>query len=117
MAEGLARHMLGKWVTVQSAGSNPSHVNPYAIQVMEEIGIDISRQRSKSVNEIDLSTIDLVITLCAEEVCPILPIKTEKLHWGMPDPAGEGTPEEQLARFRTIRDRIAEKLKELTESD
>ena len=73
MAEGLSRYILGGRVEVLSAGSQPTRVNPYAILAMAEIGIDISAQRSKSVDEIDPARIDLVITLCAEEVCPVFP--------------------------------------------
>jgi arsenate reductase len=110
MAEGLAREEFGDAIRVQSAGSNPSVVNPLAIEVMREVGIDISSHRSKSVDNIDVSKIDLVITLCAEEVCPILPVKTAKLHWGMPDPAGDGSPEEQIARFRAVRDELKKRM-------
>ena len=69
MAEGLARSILAPGTVVQSAGSKPSFVNPYAISVLKEIDIDISAQKSKSVDEIDAGNIDLVVTLCAEEVC------------------------------------------------
>src|SRR5688572_20610946 len=71
MAEGLARSMLGAGVQVQSAGSKPSRVNPYAVEVMREIGIDIEGHFSKSVDDIDPASVDTVITLCAEEVCPV----------------------------------------------
>lgn len=115
MAEGLARHFGGSKIKVQSAGSKPTQVNPYAIHALKEIGIDISKHHSKSVKDIDLSKIDLVITLCAEEVCPILPIKTKKLHWPIEDPAGkEGHDEVQLQRFREARDKIRERLKEFS---
>ncbi|MFZ2315643.1 MAG: arsenate reductase ArsC [Gammaproteobacteria bacterium] len=70
MAEGLAKNMLGKDFSIMSAGSSPSYVHPVAIKVMSEIGIDISKQTSKSVNDIDLSQGDMIITLCAEEVYP-----------------------------------------------
>lgn len=114
MAEGLARKMFGERHTIVSAGSRPSHVNPFAIQALEEIGIDTTSHTSKSVDEIDLSNIDLVITLCQEEVCPILPIKTKKLHWPIADPAGHaGTEGEQLARFRITRDEISRRLDSL----
>lgn len=114
MAEGLARKLFGTKIHVQSAGSKPSKVNPYAIRVMEEIGIDISHHRSKSVNEIDLSKIDLVITLCAEEICPLVPAKTKRLHWPTPNPAGRGGSEdEQLNRFRQTRDALRDRIKTL----
>ena len=73
MAEGLARARFGGGVRVQSAGSAPSAVNPLAVRVMAEIGIDVSGQRSKHVETIDPATVDLVVTLCADEVCPALP--------------------------------------------
>lgn len=113
MAEGLARKIFGADASVQSAGSAPSKVNPFAIQVMKEIGIDISGHQSKSVGTIDLKTVDLVITLCADEVCPIVPGKTKKLHWPFKDPAGAGqTNAESLDAFRTARDQIEAKLEE-----
>lgn len=87
MAEGLARDMMGAGVTVLSAGSAPATVNPYAIEAMAELGIDISGHRSKSVDEIDPAAIDLVVTLCAEEVCPVLPGRVRRLHWPIADPA------------------------------
>jgi len=111
MAEGLAKHLFGEKHTIQSAGSNPSRVHPDAIHVMQEIGIDISQQTSKSVRSIDLSKIDLVITLCADEVCPIVPSKAKKLHWPLPDPIGySSTDEEQLENFRKVRDLLWKKL-------
>ncbi|MFI5180184.1 MAG: arsenate reductase ArsC [Thermoanaerobaculia bacterium] len=114
MAEGLARAHLGESVIVQSAGSEPSRVNPLAIRAMAEIGIDITHHRSKSVSEIDPATVDLVVTLCAEEVCPVFLGKAKRLHWPLPDPAAtEGTGEERLARFRDVREEIRRRLPEL----
>lgn len=114
MAEGLARHLFGAAATVQSAGSEPSQVNPRAIEALAEKDIDIRGQRSKSVETIDPATVDLVITLCAEEVCPVFLGKAERRHWPLPDPAGhDGSPEEQLERFRTVRDEIERRLSEL----
>ncbi len=116
MAEGLARRRFGERVRVQSAGSQPSHVNPYAIEVMGELGIDLSTHTSKSVQDIDPASVDLVVTLCAEEVCPVFLGKVQRLHWPIPDPASSDptlTREEMLARFRTARDAIARKLDEL----
>src|SRR3546814_531129 len=113
MAEGLARHLLGDRATVMSAGSAPSRVNPYAIEAMAEIGIDISGQRSKSVDHIDPAGVDLVVTLCAEEVCPVLPGRVRRLHWPIADPASSDptlTPEDLRARFRTARDQIKARL-------
>ena len=109
MAEGLARPILGLDVDVISAGSQPSKVNPHAIEAMAAIGIDISRHRSKSIDEIDPTGIDLVVTLCAEEVCPVSPGAVRRLHWPIPDPASTEpsfAPDDMRARFRTARDQI-----------
>ena len=108
MAEGLARDLLGD-ATVMSAGSAPSRVNPYTIEAMAEIGIDISGQYSKPVDDIDPAGLDLVVTLCAEEVCPVLPGRVRRLHWPIADPASTDpalTPAQLQARFRTARDQI-----------
>ena len=99
---------------MQSAGSAPAAVNPLAVQAMAELGIDISGQRSKSVDTIDPATVDTVVTLCAEEVCPAFPPPVTRLHWALPDPAAATGPEhERLARFRTVRDEIAARLRGL----
>lgn len=111
MAEGLARHLLKNRATVQSAGSNPSRVHPLAIQVMNEIGIDISGQSSKSVDTIDPQTVDLVITLCAEEVCPLFPGTVKRLHWGLPDPAASApNQDDPLVAFRAVRDELKRRI-------
>jgi arsenate reductase len=113
MAEGLARKLFGERVPVQSAGSEPSVVNPYAIEVMKELGIDLGTHTSKSAQTIDPQTVGTVITLCAEEVCPVFLGKARRLHWPIPDPASKDPSiprEEMLARFRTARDTIREKL-------
>src|SRR5215510_7747398 len=109
MAEGLARKIFGDRVPVQSAGSEPSQVNPHAIEVMRELGVDLAIHRSKSVQTIDPATVDTVITLCAEEVCPVFLGSARRLHWPIPDPASKDPsipPDEMLARFRTARDTI-----------
>lgn len=116
MAEGLARALLGDRVEVLSAGSQPSKVNPYAIEAMAELGIDISGHRSKSVDEIDPRGLDVAITLCAEEACPILPGTVRRLHWPIPDPASSdpAIPVAQMReRFRIARDQIREHLARL----
>ncbi|MDD3183245.1 MAG: arsenate reductase ArsC [Alphaproteobacteria bacterium] len=116
MAEGLARALLPKDVIVLSAGSQPSHLNPYATTVMAELGIDISQHTSKSVDDIELSGIDLIITLCAEESCPILPTKVEKLHWPIRDPADYAATSDEktiLDGFRRARDEIRQRLEQL----
>ncbi len=112
MAEGLARQLLHP-SEVFSAGSRPSRVNPYAIEAMREVGIDITGHRSKSVSEIDPTEIDLVVTLCAKEVCPVLPGRVRRLHWPIDDPASEDpalAPEQLLGRFRTAREAIRARL-------
>jgi protein-tyrosine-phosphatase/N-acetylglutamate synthase-like GNAT family acetyltransferase len=113
MAEGLARTLFVSLIRVQSAGSEPSHVNPNATAVMREIGIDISGQRSKSVNELDPSAVDVVVTLCAEEVCPAWPGKIVRVHWPIPDPATDDpsvSPDAMLVRFRRARDELRVRL-------
>ena len=111
MAEGLARKIFGDRAEVQSAGSQPSRVNPYAIEVMREVGADISGHTSKSVETIDPATVDTVITLCAEEVCPVFLGGAHRLHWPIPDPAGPDLPrDEMLRRFRDARDAIRARL-------
>lgn len=109
MAEGLARMLFGERVSVQSAGSEPSHVSPYAIEVMRELGVDLTTHRSKSVQTIDPATVGTVITLCAEEVCPVFLGSARRLHWPIPDPASKDPSiarDELLARFRAARDTI-----------
>lgn len=112
MAEGLARQLLGERAEVLSAGSNPAPINPLAVEAMAEIGIDITGHYPKSVDAIDPSGLDLVVTLCAEEVCPVLPGHVKRLHWPIPDPAAVG-PGEAQARFRDARDLIQEKIQAL----
>ncbi|MDB6090780.1 MAG: Arsenate reductase [Gammaproteobacteria bacterium] len=116
MAEGLARSLLGSEVDVLSAGSRPSTVNPYAIEAMAEIGIDLSAQHSKSVDGVDAAAVNVVITLCADEVCPILPGRVRRLHWPIPDPASSDptlSRAEMQKRFRAAREQIRERLPEL----
>ncbi len=114
MAEGLAKKLLGSAAVVESAGSAPSKVNPFAHLAMKEIGIDLSKHYSKSCDDLKpefLAQLDYVITLCAEEVCPVLISPAKKLHWPFPDPAGAGSSEaEQLEQFRNTRDAIAHRI-------
>ena len=113
MAEGLARQLYGDRARIQSAGSEPSEVRPLAIEAMREIGIDIFGQRSKSVDTIDPATVDAVITLCAEEVCPVFLGRARRLHWPIADPAGSDPKlsyEARLERFRVARDEIRSRL-------
>ncbi len=117
MAEGLARSMAPDGVAVSSAGSSPSQVRPEAMAALREVGLDISSQRSKGVDELDTSTVDLVVTLCAEEVCPVyLDERAQRLHWGLPDPAAApGDGEARIAAFRQVRDELTERLRRLFE--
>jgi len=115
IAEGLAKDILGSEHNIQSAGSEPSgKVNPLAIEVMNEIDIDISKNSSKSVDDLDKDfreSIDYAITLCAEEVCPIVHSETHKIHWPNPDPAAvNDTKEVELEAFREARDNIKENI-------
>lgn len=116
MAEGLARHLFGDDAAVMSAGSEPAAINPHAIEAMAEVGIDISGHRSKSVDEIDIKAIDLVVTLCAEEVCPVLPGRVRRLHWPIADadPKDPSIPADVVGdRFRATRDQIEARLQVL----
>jgi arsenate reductase len=113
MAEGLVNHDLAGRVQAWSAGVQPGRVNPRAIQVMAELGIDISQHRSKSVAELAGEQFDLVITLCdqAQKQCPIFPGDTEIMHVGFPDLAGAtGTEAEIMVVFRQVRDALRSRL-------
>ncbi len=111
MAEGIARSLAPAGVTVSSAGSRPSRVNPLAIRALDEIGIDIRSHTSKSVDAISPTGVDAVITLCAEEVCPAFLGRAHRVHWGLPDPASAGaTEEERLRAFRDVRDELRRRL-------
>ena len=118
MAEGLARAIAPKDVEIYSAGSSPTQVNPYAQQVLQEIGIDISSHRSKSVDDIPTERIGTVVTLCAEEVCPVFPGEVKRYHWPHPDPAAAvGSAEEVRESFRRVRNQIREKIAQLFEEE
>lgn len=109
MAEGLMNYLLGNYYSAYSAGTKPNFVNPFAIEVMKEIGIDISNHRSKSVVEFKGEKFDYVVTVCdsAKENCPFFPGAKEYIHQGFEDPSSfEGTDEEKLNKFREIRDEI-----------
>ena len=113
MAEGLLRHDAGDRFEVFSAGVEPTAVRPQAIAVMREVGIDISAQRSKSLDEFAGEEFDYVITVCdnANQQCPVFPGKTKRIHWSFEDPAAlEGDAAEQLSVFRRVRDQIHERL-------
>lgn len=110
LAEGILRHAAGDLLEVHSAGSNPSgYVHPKAIQVMNEIGIDISGHSSKHMNEFLDRKVETVITVCgnADQACPMFPGQVNRYHWGFDDPAhATGTDEEKLTVFRRVRDEI-----------
>ena len=111
LAEGILRATAGNSLNVQSAGSKPAgYVHPLAIQVMKEIGIDISAHHSKHMNDFLTRDVSTVITVCgnADQACPIYPGQVNRYHWGFEDPAhAKGTEEEVLAEFRRVRDQIA----------
>lgn len=111
MAEGILREAAGDILDVQSAGSKPAgYVHPKAIQVMDEIGIDISNHRSKPMEEFLDRDVETVITVCgnADQACPLFPGQVHRHHWGFEDPAhATGTEEEVLGKFRQVRDQIA----------
>ena len=115
LAEGIARAIAPEGGQVYSAGSEPSQVRPEAIDVLAEIGVDISRHRAKAVSEVPTAGVDLVITLCAEENCPLSLHHARRLHWKLPDPAA--APEaERLDAFRRIRDELARRIPSLWEA-
>ena len=103
MAEGLLRSIAADRFEVFSAGSDPTFVNPFAIRVLRDQGIDISHQHSKSVKEFANDRFDYVITLCAEEECPLFLGEGQRLHWGLPDPAAvAGSSEDKANAFRQV---------------
>jgi arsenate reductase len=118
MAEGLLRHDAGDRFEVFSAGVEPTEVRPLAIKAMQEVGVDISKQRSKSTDEFTGEHFDYVITVCdnANQRCPIYPGRAERIHWSIEDPAAaQGTNEEQLDVFRRVRDELRGKLRNLAQ--
>jgi arsenate reductase len=112
MAEGIARSLAPPDIKIWSAGSRPTSVRPEAIAVLKEIEIDISSHRSKPLSEIPASEVGMVITLCAEEECPVFLGEAQRLHWGLPDPAAvAGSEAEVMAAFRTVRDELYRRVK------
>ena len=103
MAEGLARSMAPPGYRFVSAGSDPGTVNPLAIQALAEQRIDISTHRAKGLASVPFDDVDTIVTLCAEEVCPIVPGEVRRLHWPLPDP-------KDLASFRAVRDELRRRL-------
>lgn len=119
MAEGLLRHVAGDRFEVQSAGVAPTEVRAEAITVMRELGIDISKQRSKSVAEFTGQEFAYVITVCdnANEQCPVFPGNTKRIHWSFADPAAaEGDEPTRLVVFRRVRDEILQQLRWFVDS-
>src|SRR5438094_7073058 len=109
MAEGLLRHEAGDRFEVFSAGTKPTRVRQEAVAVMNEVWIDISGQRSKSVDEFIGQPFDYVITVCdnAKESCPVFPGNVQRLHWSFEDPAAvQGSEEERMGIFRNVRDQL-----------
>jgi len=122
MAEGWARHLKGDRIEAHSAGIEAYGLNPRAVRVMAEAGVDISRQRSKRVDELRGAAFDYVITVCghAHEQCPIFPGATKVIHVGFDDPprlaATAATEEEALDHYRRVRDEIRRMIEQLPES-
>lgn len=111
MAEGILRHLAMDGFLAFSSGLNPSYVNPLAVKVMDEIGIDISNQRSKSINEFLGQRFDYIITLCdnAKTSCPVFPGRYKEIHWALQDPASaQGADNEKVLIFREVRNKIKE---------
>jgi arsenate reductase (thioredoxin) len=119
MAEGFARELGEGLITAYSAGLSPQGVNPKAVAVMKEIGIDISEQQSKAIDPELLEKMDVVITLCdnASESCPWTPPAIKRIHWSLKDPAhAAGSEEEVLNEFRRVRDEIKERIRDFINS-
>ena len=118
MAEGVGRSLAGPGVRVSSAGSEPSRVRPQAVEALAEIGVDAGPHRSKSFDEFHDAGVDCVITLCAEENCPVWLGEALRVHWALPDPAAAtGSDEEVLDSFRQVRDELISRLAVVLGSD
>ena len=113
MAEGLLRYLARDRFEAHSAGTEATHVRPLAIRAMDEIGVDISGQESKTLERYLGKPFDYVITVCddANEACPFFPGATNRLHWSLPDPsAAKGSEEERLEVFRSVRDALRDRV-------
>jgi arsenate reductase len=114
LAEAIAKQVFGSRAEIYSAGSRPTTLNPFAVRAIDEVGADSRSLWSKSVVDLPkefVQDLDYVVTLCAEEVCPVIISQAKKLHWPLPDPAGqEGSDDEQMTRFRHTRDEIQKRL-------
>lgn len=115
MAEGLARARAPKDWRIFSAGSQPGSLSSTAVTVMQEIGIDISGHRSKGLEQVPVQEADLIITLCAGEVCPVVPgDRARRLHWPLQDPAAvTADPAARLEAFRAVRDELGKRINQL----
>lgn len=112
LAEGLARALAPVNVRVSSAGSAPGSVRPQAVRVLQELGIDISHHRSKRVEDVNADSVDAVITLCADEVCPVFSRHVTRVHWALPDPAAvTGDEATVLNAFRDVRNELHRRLR------
>jgi arsenate reductase len=109
MAEGIARSLLPDTVKISSAGSEPAEVRPLAVEALREVGIDISAQQAKGLDAIDNQSVDMVITLCDDQVCPYFPGRVEQFHWPLDDPAAA----DNLEAYRRTRDELTVRLKRL----
>ncbi len=119
MAEGILRHLGGDRFDVWSAGTEPTGLNPLAVRAMQELGLDISAHRSKSVDEFRGQEFDYVITVCdnAKENCPVFPGLNERIHWSFEDPAvAVGETDARLSVFRRVRDEIRERLNDFVKT-
>ncbi len=114
MAEGLARTLAPPGYRFWSAGSEPGTLHPLAVAALAEIGVDISHQRAKGLPAIPLDHVDTIVTLCAEEVCPLVPGNVRRVHWPLPDPVRvAGSEAERLDAFRAARDRLRQLVPQL----
>tara|TARA_B100000029_G_C17402927_1_gene897754 strand:+ start:711 stop:1061 length:351 start_codon:yes stop_codon:yes gene_type:complete len=116
MAEGFANKLLSKELHIESAGTEAHGLNPYTVQTMQEIGIDISHHQSKKINNAEITKFDLVITLCgdAKDKCPIID-KNKHMHWDIPDPANfKGNNTDTKQKYSEVRDLILKKIKTLS---
>lgn len=114
MAEALLKKLGGDRFEVWSAGVAPAGIHPMTVQVLEEEGIDVSKQFSKSVDEIPVGEVDYLVTLCghARDVCPPFPTRAAREHWPIDDPIGiQGSPEERLQKFRETREKIRKRIR------
>ena len=119
IAEGWAKKYLGNEWEVRSAGIESHGLNPKAVKIMEDVGVDISNQKSETIDPVFLNQATIVVTLCsdAESRCPITPPHVKREHWGFDDPAkAEGTEEEIWNVFQRVRDEIGERIKQFAET-